>query len=456
MVAAVLVWGYMQQVQQEAQAKLANKPPETLGVVVAVHDIPTRTTVTASMLEVRQIAVGAKHPNAYTSIKDVEGKVTKMPISAGEQVISNKFAVAREEAGLTFIIPPGKRAVAVTISEVKGSGGLILPGDFVDVIGIFDKETMGKDQAMIVLQNVEVLAVAQIIQGEAVTENKGPIQQAGEQLRAEPTPVPKASAPAQPQAKTVTLAVSPEEAQRLLLAEARGDLRMALRPVKEGTIVDLPPALLSTIRTPLEASEALITAVDIAPTNARVGDMLTVRVQVKNTSTAPLRTQEPRPEFVYVQGQTFHSQNFPSVDGAFRVGINMDAQTPVPFPYRWGLGADLQPGATTTITGYVKLTYDIKATNFWAGLIKEPATVMQDNVGTTLVTVVPTNVAVIAVDVANVRSGPSIDSSVMTQLKYGTQVPLLGQQADWYKVKLPDGREGWVAAGWIVAPPGGS
>lgn len=453
-VAAVLVWGYMQQVQREAQAKIATKPVETTAVVVAAQDIPPRTTITASMVQVQQLPVTAKHANAYTSIKDVEGKVTKLYITTGEQVISNKFAVQREEAGLTFIIPPGKRAVSVTTSEHIGAGGLILPGDLIDIIAIFDAKTLGKDMAEYILQRVEVLAVAQAVQGEVETEDKGPIQQAGEQITAQPTPVPKTAPKPQPQAKTITLALTPEEVQRLVLAEARGDLRLVLRPAKEGTIVDLPPALLSTIRTPLEASEALITAAEISPTNARVGDTLTVRIQVKNTSTGVLRTQDPKPEFVYVQGQTFHSQNFPSVNGAFRVGLNTDAQSPVPFPYRWGLGSDLQPGATTTITGYVKLTYDMKATNFWAGLIKEPATVVQDNVATTLVTVVPTNVAVVAVDVANVRSGPSVDSSIIAQLEYGAQVPILGQQADWYKVKLPDGREGWMAAGWIVGASG--
>jgi hypothetical protein len=38
-------------------------------------------------------------------------------------------------------------------------------------------------------------------------------------------------------------------------------------------------------------------------------------------------------------------------------------------PYRWGLGGDLAPGATTTVTGHVKITQDFKATNFWAALI---------------------------------------------------------------------------------------
>jgi N-acetylmuramoyl-L-alanine amidase len=68
----------------------------------------------------------------------------------------------------------------------------------------------------------------------------------------------------------------------------------------------------------------------------------------------------------------------------------------------------------------------------------------------TLVTSLLQNVAIVAVDVANVRSSPSIAASVIDQVKYGTELQIVGQSADWFKVKLPDGREGWVAAGWIV------
>jgi pilus assembly protein CpaB len=460
-IAAVLVWGYMQQVQEEADRVVQSgigKPEAapSVPVIVAAQDIPTRTKITASMVALRQMPATAKQPEAYAAEKDVDGKVTRLPISAGQQVIPNMFAIAREEAGLAFAIPPSKRAVSITTSEVIGSGGLVIPGDFVDVIGVFDKDTMGKDQAAIILQNMEVLAVAQSIEGEVPpAPEKGPAQQVGDQLKApQPTPTPVVPAKAQPQAKTVTLAVSPEEAQRLVLAEARGTLRLALRPAKDATTVNLPPALLSSIQAPLNPAEGMITGVDISPTNARVGDTMTVRITVKNTSNGVLKSQGPGPEFAYVQGQTFQSQNFPSQDGSWRVGINLDSQVPVLFPYRWGFGGDLPPGASTTVTGTIKLTYDLKAVNFWAGLIKEPANFVQNNVGTTLVTIVPSDVAVVSVDAANVRSGPSVDSSVIAQMPYGTQMPILGHQADWYRVKLADGREGYVAAGWIIAPPG--
>ena len=77
---------------------------------------------------------------------------------------------------------------------------------------------------------------------------------------------------------------------------------------------------------------------------------------------------------------------------------------------------------------------------------------VQTGVGMTLVTSMPENVAVVAVDAANARSGPSIASSVIDQVPYGTELQIVGQSADWFKVKLPDQREAWVAAGWIVSP----
>ncbi|MBI2940037.1 MAG: Flp pilus assembly protein CpaB [Chloroflexi bacterium] len=451
-VTAGLVWSYTQRLQGELKQRAAQE--ETVTVVVAARDIAVRTKLSSADLKTQQVPKSVRLSNAFSDTKQVEGRITKLPIAAGEQVLTSKIAGEREESGLTFIIPPGKRAVAVKVSEVISSGGLILPGDRVDVVGVFDKRDMGKDMSAFILQNIEVLAVAQFVQGEpteqSLTEQAKTATQ-GQATKGEPKPQrtdPKAA----PQAKTVTLAVSPEEAQRLILAEERGVLRLALRPFNEGNLVTLPEATLQTIREPLRSNIAQITSVKITPTNAKPGDTLRVEITVKNTSNETLKTQGPTPEFTYVQGQTFYSQNFASQPNTYRIGLNLDGQASAPFPYRWGLGGDLPPGATTTVVGFIKLTHDLKPTSFWAGLIQEPANVVQDNVGMTMVTVLPANVAVIAVDSANVRSGPTVDASIIGELAYGTQVPIVGVENDWYKIKLPNGKDGFVAAGWITTP----
>ncbi|MBV9544641.1 MAG: SH3 domain-containing protein [Chloroflexi bacterium] len=58
--------------------------------------------------------------------------------------------------------------------------------------------------------------------------------------------------------------------------------------------------------------------------------------------------------------------------------------------------------------------------------------------------------ATVAVDAANVRSSPSLVASVIDQVKSGTELHIIQQSADWVNIQLPDSREGWLAAGWIV------
>ncbi|HHW57154.1 MAG TPA: SH3 domain-containing protein [Clostridia bacterium] len=55
----------------------------------------------------------------------------------------------------------------------------------------------------------------------------------------------------------------------------------------------------------------------------------------------------------------------------------------------------------------------------------------------------------IAGDVVNIRSGPGTQYDVVAQLTRGYILEMLDKSGDWYKVKLKDGRIGWVA-GWLV------
>lgn len=55
----------------------------------------------------------------------------------------------------------------------------------------------------------------------------------------------------------------------------------------------------------------------------------------------------------------------------------------------------------------------------------------------------------VTVDKLNVRSGPSLNDPVMTTVTKNTVLPVLSEQANWVKVKLPNGQEGWLAS-WMV------
>ncbi|MBV9544387.1 MAG: Flp pilus assembly protein CpaB, partial [Chloroflexi bacterium] len=371
------------------------------------------------------------------------------PLAANQQILGPMVTNPQQQDAKTIgdLVPAGKRAMSVTFTEHNTVGGLIAPGDYVDVIGVFNKNTLGKDQSIILLQDVQVLAVAQATSPDQLQRPASPTP-TGTPTTVRPTPTPLPVAPAQ--TRTLTLAVDPDAAERLALAEDNGDLRYLVRPNNERTQRDVPAADLSTLISPIQVAAGQIIATEISPSNTKVGDTIDVKITVKNTSDKTLQSEGPEPGFTYVQGQTYFTQQFASDPGKWRVGIGTASLDSTELPYRWGLGGDLAPGATTTVTGHIKVTQDFKATNFWAALVNEPSTVVQTGVGMTLVTSMPDNLAVVAVDAANVRSSPSIAASVIDQVKYGTELQIIGQSADWFKIKLPDSREGWVAAGWIV------
>src|SRR5206468_143855 len=99
------------------------------------------TTITGDMLRVSRVPVDLKLPQAMVASQDAVGKVTKLPVSQGEELLATKLFGDREESGLAFVVPDGKRAVSVGVSELLGSGGMIVPGDFVDVVVVLDVQS---------------------------------------------------------------------------------------------------------------------------------------------------------------------------------------------------------------------------------------------------------------------------------------------------------------------------
>ena len=208
-------------------------------VVVAKADIPARTVVTQAMVEVKLVPSEDAAPLAFGSVDQVVGQATRFPIAIGEQVLPSKVvalsgsstAVSRS---LSFVIPEGHRGFAINISPVQGAGGLVLPGDYVDVIVLHDVEFRNAGEVETVesyvvqhlLQNIEVLAVSQTI----VDVVEKPSVGVTGNTTTDTQRVRNSEARPDPEAVTVTLSLTPEEAQRLYLAEANGRIRLAVRP----------------------------------------------------------------------------------------------------------------------------------------------------------------------------------------------------------------------------------
>ena len=245
-IAGLLVFAALSDGGGSSSSTATSAGAATLLRVVAVDDIPARTRVTAEMVAVQPIPVEAALINAFASSESVVGQVTRFPIAANEQIGPQKVGATFEDgeaadSGLSFVIPAGHRAVSISVTESSAVAGLVVAGDRVDVLALLDLDLAGLEKAVTVLQNVEVLSVAQVAQRAvpppATAEEEAATEAAATEAAASDAAVagtdtlgvrPLAPEP-QPSARTVTLAVSPEDAQLLALADQHATLWLTLR-----------------------------------------------------------------------------------------------------------------------------------------------------------------------------------------------------------------------------------
>ena len=243
LLSAVLVFVFLSQSGGEEAAPSG----ETKAVVVASQDIAAGTRVTEDMVRVKNVSSDAVVPQALTSTDMVVGSVARFPITTDEQVLSNRVAAGGitvpkgEEVPLAYVIPEGKRAMAISVEQVVSAGGLVVPGDYVDIIMVANIKSdlpppLDETKlSMTILQNVEVLAVDQEVE-EVVPESSGEsgdgaTSDGGDGTVAQRVPIDRPDP--NPEATTVTVSVTPSEAQILAMADEKATLRLALRPFGE-------------------------------------------------------------------------------------------------------------------------------------------------------------------------------------------------------------------------------
>ncbi|MCE5217211.1 Flp pilus assembly protein CpaB [bacterium] len=277
--AAVLTMVYLK--SMVPKKPLQPPPPTEREVVVPTVDIPASTIIASGMLTTRKVKVEEAPKSAPSSPAEVVGCVALVPLPSQRPIGMEQ--VARRGAGmgrLSGIVPPGMRAVTVAVDPVVGVAGLLKAGDRVDVIATFEVEQ--DTVARTILQDVELLALGTETSTTPTTEEvkgaeasgaapqgqagQGQGQQQGQPQgqqgqaqgqQQQPQGQPKSgSAPAGGGAEkktlypNATLAVSPEDAQKLIIADQRGDLRLALRPVGEHDFIPVPQQNLSSVAGP--------------------------------------------------------------------------------------------------------------------------------------------------------------------------------------------------------------
>ncbi len=211
LIAAYGIFNFLSQQRKAAEAFRAT----TQDVVVAAKDIAPGTTInqeliTNGTIKTTQWPKASVPLGSFSSPQQVVGKTNRVKIMANEPILDSRLA--GEGAGLTVRLEAGKRAVAVRVDEIIGVSGFIVPDDRVDVIVTTTPPGSSNQEnriAKIVLQNKRVLSVAQS------TEQKD----------------------GKPQlARSITLEVTPEDAEKLSLASQEGQIVLALRGLGDDSV----------------------------------------------------------------------------------------------------------------------------------------------------------------------------------------------------------------------------
>lgn len=188
---------------KKEQERMKNMTTVTRPVVVAAVTLALGTPLKPEDLQIKQWPEDLLPDSSYQEVDKLLGRVIKTDITVGEPILATKLAPTGSGGGVPGLIPAGMRAFTVAVNVVSGVGGFILPGTRVDVLAtVSPNGTKNGTTTRTILQNVEVLAVDQ-------TFNKN---------NDDPVVV-----------KSVTLVVSPDEAEKLALASNEGKLQLVLR-----------------------------------------------------------------------------------------------------------------------------------------------------------------------------------------------------------------------------------
>lgn len=227
LVAGGLVFRFMQ-VNQAVAPQVA--APEQVTLVVAATDIPRGAKLKAEQLKTAPFLKSSAPGGAFTKDAMPVGRVLVTPVAAGEAVTEARLLQdGATHGGVSTLVAPGMRAVAVKGNKVLGLAGFIRPGNHVDVLVTIDDESRetAKARTKLVLENVRVLATG--------TE----LKQEGDDTATSSVDV-------------YTLEISPQQTEPLALAASRGELHFALRNPADDSSVLTPgtdvPQTLSLLR----------------------------------------------------------------------------------------------------------------------------------------------------------------------------------------------------------------
>jgi pilus assembly protein CpaB len=181
---------------------------EAAPIVVSAGNLPWGTQLKPEMIKMAPYLKESLPVGYFSSANDLKDRVIISPLKLNEPITEDKLApTSVKTGGVSAVLKPGMRAIAVKGDKVIGISGFINPGNRVDVIVTVEEPKTKKIKSKIFLKNTAVLAT-----GTQIEKNE----------KGEPMPV-----------DVYTLEVTPKQAEKVALAASEGRLQFALRGVTD-------------------------------------------------------------------------------------------------------------------------------------------------------------------------------------------------------------------------------
>jgi pilus assembly protein CpaB len=217
LIASFLVY---QVVRQMARA---GAPEGTEPVVVAAVNMSMAEAVTGQHVKLAQWPKNAIPSGAIRTLAGAEGRVVRSAIMAGEPLLESRLApeLAGKGGVMPMLVPEGQRGVTIKVDDAIRESGFILPNSRVDVLVSMQKPGSNTERiAKVILQDVPILAAGQTVE---MRDNK-PIT-----------------------VTTVTLALTPEQTERLAVAQSEGRITLTTRNLRDNEVVRTSGATQATL-----------------------------------------------------------------------------------------------------------------------------------------------------------------------------------------------------------------
>ena len=220
---AVVTGYYLLETRQSPEAPVEESAgaPEPETAVKAEVFAPATALSAGALIRPEDLRVMALDEDSVTSAMvraDDEGEallhgaVARQPLAEGVPVARSATIQPGERGFLAAVLEPGKRAIAVPVSETSAVGGHILPGDRIDLIMTYQVSSDDAEAARDLRASETLLGKLRVLALDTELESGAREPRVG---------------------NTVTLEVSPKQAEVISLARRLGDLSLVLNPVRD-------------------------------------------------------------------------------------------------------------------------------------------------------------------------------------------------------------------------------